>query len=253
MKYLGSKNRIAKDILPIILRDRVDGQYYIEPFVGGANIIDKVDGNRIGADKNEYMIALLKKLQSGWKPPKNITKEEYTHLKENRELYEKHEVGYYGTQLVFGSVWFGSYRRDNTGKREYDVEAYNNVMKQQPNLLGIDFICCDYKDLVIPPNSLIYCDPPYKGSRPYIGDNKIQHDEFWEWYRSKVKEGHQVFISEYNAPDDFECVWMKEIVSSGNGITDKKLRATEKLFVFRVGEKRKEKDNEALTLFSEQN
>lgn len=233
MKYLGSKNRIAKDILPIILKNRTDGQYYVEPFVGGANTIDKVGGNRIGADKNEYMIALLKKLQDGWKPPKNVTKEEYTHLKENRKMYDKHEVGYYGTQLVFGSVWFGSYRRDNTGKRKYDVEAYNNVMKQQPNLMGIDFICCDYKDLKLPLNSLIYCDPPYKGSRPYIGENKINHNEFWQWCRDKVNEGHQVFVSEYNAPDDFKCVWKKDIVSSGNGIIDKKLRATEKLFVFR--------------------
>ena len=81
MKYLGSKNRIVKHILPIILKDRVDGQYYVEPFVGGANVIDKVKGNRIGADKNEYMIALLQKLQSGWKPPKYVTKDEYTPLK----------------------------------------------------------------------------------------------------------------------------------------------------------------------------
>ena len=247
MKYLGSKNRIAKHILPIILKDRFDGQYFVEPFVGGANTIDKVKGNRIGADKNVYMIALHQELQNGWLPPKNITKEEYTHLKENKELYKDCEVGYYGTQLVFGSVWFGSYRRDNTGKREYDIESYNNVMKQQPNLIDVDFICCDYQDLKIPPNSLIYCDPPYKGARPYIAENKIIHTDFWQWCRDKVNEGHQVFISEYNAPDDFECIWQKEIVASGNGITDKKLKATEKLFVFR-GEKRKEKDLQSETL-----
>lgn len=35
MKYLGSKARIAKEILPIILKDRKVGQYYVEPFVGG--------------------------------------------------------------------------------------------------------------------------------------------------------------------------------------------------------------------------
>ena len=44
MKYMGSKNRIAKHILPIILKDRIENQYYVEPFVGGANMIDKVDG-----------------------------------------------------------------------------------------------------------------------------------------------------------------------------------------------------------------
>jgi DNA adenine methylase len=34
MKYMGSKNRIAKEILPIMLKER--GQRtWVEPFVGG--------------------------------------------------------------------------------------------------------------------------------------------------------------------------------------------------------------------------
>lgn len=64
MKYMGSKRRIAKHILPIILKDRKEEQWYVEPFVGGANIIDKVVGNRIGADCNGYLIALLKEMQN---------------------------------------------------------------------------------------------------------------------------------------------------------------------------------------------
>jgi len=53
MKYMGSKSRIANDILPIILKDRKQDQYYVEPFCGGLNVIDKVDGNRIANDKSE--------------------------------------------------------------------------------------------------------------------------------------------------------------------------------------------------------
>lgn len=46
MKYVGSKNRIAKYIAPII-QSKIDElgykcNGYFEPFVGGANIIDKV-------------------------------------------------------------------------------------------------------------------------------------------------------------------------------------------------------------------
>ena len=26
--------------------------------------------------------------------------------------------------------------------------------------------------------------------------------------------GHKIFVSEYSMPDDFKCVWQKEIVSS---------------------------------------
>ena len=54
MKYMGSKNRIAKHILPIILKDRKEGQWYVEPFVGGANIRDKVECKRIGSDSKHY-------------------------------------------------------------------------------------------------------------------------------------------------------------------------------------------------------
>ena len=40
MKYMGIKNRFAKELLPIILKDRTNGQYYVEPFAGGMNMID---------------------------------------------------------------------------------------------------------------------------------------------------------------------------------------------------------------------
>ena len=55
MKYMGSKNRIAKEILPIMLAYRTPEMAWVEPFVGGANMIDKVDGIRIGNDCNEYI------------------------------------------------------------------------------------------------------------------------------------------------------------------------------------------------------
>ena len=43
------------------------------------------------------------------------------------------------------------------------------------------------------------------------------------------KQGHKVFVSEYNAPEDFKCVWEKEINSSLTKDTGSK-KATEKLF-----------------------
>lgn len=41
---MGSKSRIAKDIVPIIQKciDDNNLETYIEPFVGGANVIDKI-------------------------------------------------------------------------------------------------------------------------------------------------------------------------------------------------------------------
>ena len=61
----------------------------------------------------------------------------------------------------------------------------------------------------IPDNSLIYCDPPYEGAETYrkhlcLEHMEFDHKEFWQWCRDRSKEGHTVFVSEYNAPEDFE-------------------------------------------------
>ena len=89
MKYMGSKARHAKELLPIILANRKQGQWYVEPFVGGANMIDKVDGNRIGADINEYLIEMWKAVSSGWMPPEHIDEKQYYDIRDNKEKYSK--------------------------------------------------------------------------------------------------------------------------------------------------------------------
>ena len=56
MKYMGSKNRIAKHLIPIMIAeaDKHGITTWVEPFVGGANLIDKVPTRfkRIGYDIN---------------------------------------------------------------------------------------------------------------------------------------------------------------------------------------------------------
>ena len=236
---MGSKKRIAKEILPIILKDRKPGQYYVEPFVGGANLIDKVDGNRIGADNNMFLIAMWKKLQQGWIPPKEITREYYNNV---RRCYNNliddfpvHIIGYVGFNGSYNGRFFdGGYAgitKIKKGKfRNYPLEAFNNIQKQVSIIKDVVFKYCDYDKLFIPTNSIIYCDPPYKNSKRYKTALKFNYDKFWQWCRDKVKEGHQVFVSEYDAPDDFKCIWSKEIVSSLTQDTGSK-KGIEKLFV----------------------
>lgn len=230
MKYMGSKARIAKEILPIILKDRKPEQWYVEPFVGGANMIDKVKGKRIGNDYNEYIYELLIALRDGWQPPMEISEEYYKAIKTDNSKYDKCLVGYVGSQLTFGATWFGTYRRDKVGKRNYSDEARRNVLKQAPQLKGIEFYNLNYLELQIPDNSLIYCDPPYKGTFGYEKNKEFNHTEFWQWCRDKTNEGHVVFVSEYNAPADFECIWSKQLTQVINNTSDKTPKPTEKLF-----------------------
>src|SRR5690606_29887732 len=109
-----------------------------------------------------------------------------------------------------GGKWFGGYRRDSIGKRDYSLEAYNNYMAQAPRLCGVDFRCSSYEKLEIPKGSIIYCDPPYAGTTKYA-TGAFDHAAFWQWWRDKVQEGHKGFVSEYSAPEDFISVWEKKV------------------------------------------
>ena len=227
MKYMGSKNRIANDILPLMLKDRKEGQYWVEPFVGGANMIDKVTGNRIGSDLNKYLIACLQSIADGRIPNAKWSESLYNDIKNNKDKYIASITGYAGFALSYGGKWFGGWRRDKIGKRNYVLEAHKNAVKQQPKLKGIEFASCSYDELSIPSNSIIYCDPPYQSTTKYKDD--FDHNKFWAWCEQKVKDGHTVFVSEYNAPDNWKCIWEKEIVSSLTQDTGSK-KAIERLF-----------------------
>lgn len=66
MKYVGSKNRISKYIAPILQKciDDNDIKVYYEPFVGGANMIDKIRcKNRIGNDAHRELISMWNALR----------------------------------------------------------------------------------------------------------------------------------------------------------------------------------------------
>jgi len=229
MKYLGSKNRIAKHILPIMLEHRKKGMTWIEPFVGGANMIDKVEGKRIGADINEYVISLLNQMSKPHYKAPEISEEKYNDIKKYPSQYPRWIVGYAGTQLSFGAKWFGGYRRDKQGKRNYCTEAQANVNRQSEKIQGVEFFNYSYDELPInTDNALIYCDPPYKGTTGYR--DEFDHINFWNWCREMSDRGHIVFVSEYDAPQDFKCIWQMEV--STNVSINKSKKDIEKLFMY---------------------
>lgn len=228
MVYMGSKDRIAKELIPIITKDLKPNQWYVEPFVGGANMIDKIEHPyKLGADNNKYLIALLKAVQNRQELPEYINKDEYIAVKTNKDNYPDWYVGFVGFVSSFRAKFFGGYSGYCTTKtgiqRNYIKERINNILKQ--NLDGIKLVCSSYDALDIPANSIIYCDPPYNGTTKY--KDSFDSDAFWQWCRDKAKEGHTVYVSEYNAPEDFKCIWEKQINSNLGGTSK---TATEKLF-----------------------
>ena len=207
MMYMGNKNRIAKHILPIMLKER-EGRTWVEPFVGGGNMIDKVDGVRIGADINPYLIQALKLIRDNVDSiPDVVTEQDYMFYKSIG--YPTGLGGFVGFTMSFGGKWFGGYRRDQAGTKGCPINEYTqtqrakkSAIKQSKLLQGVELVCSSYDTLAIPDGSIIYCDPPYQGTTSYKDD--FSHEAFWQWCRDKTKEGHKVYISEYTAPEDFE-------------------------------------------------
>ena len=231
MKYQGSKRRISKDILPIILSDLKKGQAYVEPFLGGGNSMCCVSGEikRIGADINPYLIELWKGLIEGKRGAFPISRELYNDARDKFQAgMLNFEIAWVGFVASFNGRFFDGGYASNSAKRNYHLEYIRNIEKQIPNMKGVQLYCCDYRKLEIPSNSIIYCDPPYRGTKEYTYSTSFSYEEFYEWLRQKKKEGHTVFISEFEMPEDFICVWEK--LSRVNIKPTEKFLCKEKLF-----------------------
>lgn len=187
MVYQGSKNRVAKYITPIIQKciDENNINTYIEPFVGGANVIDKIKcKTKIGSDNNEDLIALLKYAQKDINlsiAPEECTFEHYSDVRNKRQTnkYPKEYVALIGYCASYGGRYFdGGYGRDARGGRSIYKERHKNLKMQAPNLKDIHFYCKDYKEYLNMniKNAVFYLDPPYRKTKEYA-TQAINYDE----------------------------------------------------------------------------
>lgn len=233
MKYMGSKNRIAKYLLPIILADRSEDQYYVEPFCGGLGTMDKVYGKRIASDNNKYLIAMWKGLQAGEARPAHISKELYNIAREEYNggtnvQMDDFMIGWIGFMASFNGRFFDGGYSGCAGNRNYVSEQIRNTERQIHKLEGIEFVHASYDRMSYPDNSIIYCDIPYYNTTQYASSSGFNHYAFWKWAASMKGAGHSIFVSEYAAPSGIECVWQMEVTNSLN--TSKTYRPIEKLF-----------------------
>ncbi len=232
MKYVGSKLRHAKEMVPIITRGRKSGQCYVEPFVGGCGMMANVQGGpKIGNDTHGHLIAMWKAVQGGWVPPSKVSESLYQECKSMKEGAPDPLVGFVGFACSFGGKWFGGYARGkaaNGSDRNYADEGSRGTMKKAINLNDVDFLNVSYDQFPVPPNSIIYCDPPYSKTTRYAS-GEFDSRKFWTWCEKMVNEGHRVFVSEYVAPDPWISIYEKKVNSSLDRNTGGK-QGVEKLF-----------------------
>lgn len=236
MVYQGSKNRLSKYLAPIIQSYLKDGMAYVEPFVGGANLIDKIVWDKkYGFDINANLIELLNHFKNNEQEYIYIDRDEWKKTKErflNGEI--NWYIGYVGFIASFcGKFWDGYGNREIAPDRDLNNERYRNLLAQSKNeqFKNITFATSDFKNLNIH-NCVIYLDPPYKGTRQYNQIGKFNHNDLWEKCKEWYQNGNIILLSENDAPsENWECIWEKEHKYMLG--TSKSKTRTEKLFIYR--------------------
>ena len=237
MKYQGGKHKIGT-ILAKIINDKVNTNIvdgYFEPFCGSLGVFKnmiKYDYKKyIANDLQPDLILMWKELQRDKLDlPDNFSEELWIKLKASPSPNELKAVAGYG--MSYGGQYFSGYiqKHSSNSGRDFYKEFKNSILKIKKQLQRreIEYYNKNYYDFK-PVNMLIYCDPPYKNTTGYkVG--KFDSDMFWNIMREWSKNNH-VFISEEEAPDDFEVVWEQDKRRTLNS----KVREhkTEKLFVLK--------------------
>lgn len=243
MRYSGSKRRFIKYLKSILEQHLDNDTWFIDAFCGGCNVLSEIDHDKkVGIELNSFVYSLWVKLKHGGMDglPKSLTREEYNDIKQsylnNDGKYPMWLIGYVGSALSWGGAWFNGYSAYNPNKNEdHMLEAYNGLKKQLDNFKQLDktlFTNSSYDEFNYWDKCVIYCDPPYASTKKYESD--FDNEAFWEWVRNMSRMGHYVYVSEYEAPDDFKCVWsMEKKDGMGTTKTGKKQNTKiEKLFVY---------------------
>lgn len=239
MKYMGNKQRIVNEILPLMLDNNCTT--FVDLFCGSCSVIQKVPDSykRIANDKNKYLIEMWKSLISNRELPSYIPKDLYSDVRDcwhgRNDKYDDGYIGWVGFMASFNGRFFdGGYSGHNVknkgGKeRDYVAEQIKNTLRQIDELRTVDFHSGSYDELIIPDNSIVYCDIPYINTKQYDVSKNFDYEKFYNWCRKMNSTGkYKIFISEYTMPSDFKCIWQKEITNAMNPTITKK--PIEKLF-----------------------
>lgn len=228
MRYQGGKSRIAKPIAQIIMQVAGGGialsAYFaaVVPWKARCKVFPE----------NSSMTGTNTSLQCSKAFNKAITCRS-TSLWSSTDTYGKTRMypvlaGFVGFGCSFGGKWSGGYARNKTGTN-YAEQSKRSLLKDMATLQDAQFVCGDYRRLCIPPNSVIYADPPYNNTTGYTGD-KFDTTEFWIAMRLLADLGHTVFVSEQEAPPDIQCIWEKPFTRTLDRNKGNQFTVTEKLF-----------------------
>ena len=219
MKYFGGKNRSGKRIATIlneIIEDK-NIKNYVELFVGSGGVFKHIScENKIINDKEPLIMEFHKHIASGGK----IELEYEDYYEDLEPIYNEFKKGNYGVtppgvvgyvayQCSFGGMKFQTFAREKLEKgrkTDYFKGGLSSLLKKQ-NYKNTKILNLDFRDVQIPKNSLIYCDPPYKSTNGY----SVEFDNvFFENYINELSKDNIVIISEYSKLENTDIYYSFE-------------------------------------------
>lgn len=224
MRYLGGKFQIRKKISTYLEFIRKKQQLYVEPFCGACSVVSCMSGKREASDIHAELIAFWQAVQNGYRGEPVVTEEMYKIAKNGNFSAEKKAF------ILFFCSFGGRYGQGfarSKNNYNYAQSQCASLSRIAPLLCGVKFKASSY-ELLHYKDALIYCDPPYMGTKKYI--NNINHQDFWNWCRESSKY-NTIVISEYSAPKDFICVKEFNRNSPISPVCDRAAIRIERLFV----------------------
>ena len=198
MRYLGGKARQAPFIVSHILRLRGNRTRYIEPFVGGGSVLALAAPHFQtveASDLNPDLMLLWKAVQRGWVPPDRLTKAHWMDLKVQSEPSALR--AWAGFAHSYRGLWFEGYSGDDPRSR-VTARVLTDKVKAAHHAR---FFCRSYVEAEPSADSVVYCDPPYEGTKGYRGTaGAFDSGAFWNQARVWAARGALVLVSEYAAP-----------------------------------------------------
>lgn len=256
--FQGSKSKIAKDIIDILPK----ANNFYDLFAGGCAIthcamLSNKWKNFIANDIQNTTELFLHAINGKFKHEKRwISREDFHKLKTtNNYVRWIWSFGNNGVDYLFGKniehikkeahEYLFSHGYDytpssrirliNKFKKKTKLEG-RFELQQLEQLERLKTHAKDYREIEIKPNSIVYCDIPYrqkKESKEKYYGLSFNYVEFYTWAKTRR---FPVYFSSCFCEDDFECVFEKEklCLMNNKNLHDKKI--VEKLYWNGIGE-----------------
>lgn len=210
MHYIGGKFYLRHKIAAVLYRHNPNVPFY-EPFVGACNICTEVPFKELWLnDVSRDLIDMWRAACDGvFVPPERLSENEYWILQHSPSSPLRTFAGY---ACSFGGRWWGGYAREDTSDRNAAnnraLYGKNSILEKVRKLEGkkVRWTAGDYS-AIRPAESVVYCDPPYLGTKAPGEGGIFNHGRFWNYVRSLVLDyKNNVYISELQAPSDFVSI-----------------------------------------------